>query len=400
MSITLMGKIFKLENVLTSSEKFVLLSLADHGNDDGLSIYPSISLTAQRTSLDERSVRRIQNTLADKGFLVITHNSNGNQTNNYKIDVTFIDQILSGQKPLPLAKARHTPDSMSSPPGLYALPPLTLCPPTPDTESSESLINHKRITMINHEEEEEESSPKLSSSASSEIDWEVDLPIPVSPLAAENHPVINLFILATGRIPGIEDYSLVIDTLRMLRKRFLSDQALVDYIEPFWISWQGRKAKSGHNYRLSSLVWLTEWAVNNDIPKSKNSDCPKSNDYSTYRNFETGDSTKQELPLEEDEESEELHPPTPGEKLIQQLVDIHRNKFGPNSILEGMLDDCQVRIDNDNQVSFYTADQYSADLLRERLGKTIKRDLVGILNKPSISVTFICDDKLALGAPQ
>jgi hypothetical protein len=484
MSITLMGKIFKLENVLTSSEKFVLLSLADHGNDDGLSIYPSISLTSKRTSLDERSVRRIQNNLSTKGFLLKTPGGGGRLTNNYQVNVPFIDQILSGQAPLSLTicppcpdvesslplticqgsekDKKTTPDSMPSLPGLYALPPLTVCPPTPDVESSESLINHKRIVMINHEEEEEESAPKLSSSASSEIDWEIDLPIPGSPLGAENHPIIKLFILATGRIPGIKDYPLVIDTLRMLRKRFQSDQTLVDYLEPFWISWQGRKAKSGHNYRLSSLVWLTEWAVNNDIPGSKRSDPPRrsieaddefvddlqpqstedalycrlrdkiSNDFKNPENIylqmsfcsddleiienQVAIHIRDEGKLEilnshfkyiEDSIKEisknnsfslKVIPPSPEKKLLEDILLLLENEKASNSIIDPV-SECEVEI-SENEIMLFTVDQYSADLLNSRLKSTLQRYLMGAYARPMNIVIQPIVNKLALGVNQ
>ncbi|MBN1535164.1 MAG: helix-turn-helix domain-containing protein [Anaerolineales bacterium] len=439
-----MTKIFKLDNVLTSPEKFVLLSLADHGNDDGMSIYPSISLTASRTSLSERSVRRIQNTLEAKGFLTKSSTGGGHLTNTYQIDVAFIDQILTGQKPLPLTESPpsldnnspstskkgcnfdakstpdresplteshgsdkyfdDTPDRESSLPGLSVPPPLTESPPCPDTESAESLVNHKRIININHEEEEEVISENPPSS-SPEIDWGSKLPAPGSPLEADQHPVIQLFKTITGRIPGIKDYSLAIDTLRLLRRRFGCDQELVKYLVPFWDDWQKRKARSGYSYRRSSLVWLTEWAVNNDIP-GKGSPHPKPKNYK-FPGFLEASPAESDEPEEPEEPKEPKPPPTFEEEILQKVLNYRSDQWSFNPCgnhlqLEKRLKGCRLEIDDDHsRVIFHAEDEYSAKLLESRLDKTLERDLTGIFfghfgKICPVSVTFVCDEQ-ALG---
>lgn len=56
---------------LPSSEKFVLLALADNANDDG-TCWPSVATICSKTSLAERTVRKVIHTLQQLGQLVIS----------------------------------------------------------------------------------------------------------------------------------------------------------------------------------------------------------------------------------------------------------------------------------------------------------------------------------------
>ena len=85
MSIKIMASVFAMRGI-TSSKKLVLLSLADHANDDGHSVYPSIDRTAQRTGLTSRGVRKIVKELVNDGFLIPVVKSHGYHTNEYRID--------------------------------------------------------------------------------------------------------------------------------------------------------------------------------------------------------------------------------------------------------------------------------------------------------------------------
>jgi hypothetical protein len=86
MSIKIIASVFAMQGI-TSSKKLVLLSLADHANDEGLSVYPSIDRTAQRTGLTSRGVRKIVKELVNDGFLIPVVKSHGYHTNEYRIDV-------------------------------------------------------------------------------------------------------------------------------------------------------------------------------------------------------------------------------------------------------------------------------------------------------------------------
>ena len=58
MSIKIIASVFAMRGI-TASKKLVLVSLADHADDEGNSVYPSIDWTAQRTGLTSRGVRKI-----------------------------------------------------------------------------------------------------------------------------------------------------------------------------------------------------------------------------------------------------------------------------------------------------------------------------------------------------
>ena len=67
MSIKAMSWVFE-QTELAGNEKLVLLSLADHCNDDGIA-YPSVERMALKSSISKRSAQRILNKLDDDGWL-------------------------------------------------------------------------------------------------------------------------------------------------------------------------------------------------------------------------------------------------------------------------------------------------------------------------------------------
>lgn len=69
MSIKLMSATFDNKD-LNSTEKLVMLALADHANDEGESIYPSQQRLSDKTGLSRRTVNKIIGVLVEKGYLV------------------------------------------------------------------------------------------------------------------------------------------------------------------------------------------------------------------------------------------------------------------------------------------------------------------------------------------
>jgi hypothetical protein len=58
-----------------------------------------------------------------------------------------------------------------------------------------------------------------------------------------------------------------------LRDRFANDTALEGYLRPFWIAWDSRRRPDGKPYSKTKPAWLTEWAINGQIPPpSRSSD--------------------------------------------------------------------------------------------------------------------------------
>lgn len=136
------------------------------------------------------------------------------------------------------------------------------------TKKAQSVINDNGDVMPDNvivikaeEEEEKEEEKEEEEEVESRGDW-----IPKHPKEAMKHPDIQVYQAVSERIPGIGQYDLVIQTVQLLRQKIPEEAALVAYLSPFWLAWSGRKTKNGRPYDASSLVWLTEWAVNDHIP--------------------------------------------------------------------------------------------------------------------------------------
>ena len=67
MSAKLMGEVWSLD--LPQHEKLVALALADHGEDDGSQIFPSVARLAWKTGYTERRVQQILRSLEEKGLI-------------------------------------------------------------------------------------------------------------------------------------------------------------------------------------------------------------------------------------------------------------------------------------------------------------------------------------------
>lgn len=110
------------------------------------------------------------------------------------------------------------------------------------------------------EEEEEDTNPKP------DIDFS-EFPLPETPRQAQDHPGIQMFTEITGRTPGSNQYQVVIETLQLIRERARApDRIIIQDLKRYWLAWIGRKSKNGKAYRKDNLTWLTEWAVNGEIP--------------------------------------------------------------------------------------------------------------------------------------
>lgn len=72
MSIRVMSAVFG-STTLAPTERLILLSLADHADDNGR-CYPSTSRLRQRTGLSERAVQSNLKKLAAQGYVTIVQN--------------------------------------------------------------------------------------------------------------------------------------------------------------------------------------------------------------------------------------------------------------------------------------------------------------------------------------
>lgn len=83
MSVKIMSQVWEDES-LTGTEKLILLSLADHANDEGV-CYPSIARLVRRTGFSERAIQGAIKRLCDGGRLEINPNAGPKGCNVFRI---------------------------------------------------------------------------------------------------------------------------------------------------------------------------------------------------------------------------------------------------------------------------------------------------------------------------
>jgi hypothetical protein len=139
--------------------------------------------------------------------------------------------------------------------------------PPPPREPFNSRVTHDQLlSNSSTEERRDRGDSEVEVDANGDGDFS-EIPIPETPKEAAEHPDIRVFMDACGRIPGVKQYRVVIDTVRYLRTKYPRDSDLAGYLQRFWIAWSGRVGLTGKKYDPSSLVWLTEWATNGEIPE-------------------------------------------------------------------------------------------------------------------------------------
>ncbi len=97
MSIKIMSKVWELD--LKSTDKFVLIALADHANDDG-ECYPSYTTIMAKTGLSEQGLRNVINRLIKLEFLSreTRFRDNKSTTSNlYKIHAYTTPHNIGGE---------------------------------------------------------------------------------------------------------------------------------------------------------------------------------------------------------------------------------------------------------------------------------------------------------------
>ena len=125
MSVRVMSQVWDRTD-LNSSERLVMLSLADHADDDGV-CYPSISRLCGRTSLGERTVQDVIKRLRDRGFLTVEYNAGRRGVNVFTITP---DPANAAPPQMPHPRiSRATPRSSRT--------------PTPATAAPEPSFNHQ-----------------------------------------------------------------------------------------------------------------------------------------------------------------------------------------------------------------------------------------------------------------
>ena len=97
MSVKIMTLVWEASG-LTSTQKLVLLSLADHANDDGI-CYPSVGKLTRKTALSERSIQNCFKSLSDAGWIRIGFNEGPRGCNIFTISKPPQEMPPAGDAP-------------------------------------------------------------------------------------------------------------------------------------------------------------------------------------------------------------------------------------------------------------------------------------------------------------
>ena len=77
MSVRVMSQVWDID--LPTSEKMVLLVIADHADDEGTNSWPSVATIARKASISPRQAQRLIKSLADSGLLSVEDQAGGHR---------------------------------------------------------------------------------------------------------------------------------------------------------------------------------------------------------------------------------------------------------------------------------------------------------------------------------
>lgn len=114
MSGLVMGLVWELplNGDFGRAEKYILLAYADHADQNGGNIFPSVDLVSEKTGYAERAVQMSTRTLEKLGYLVAC-GFGPNGTNRFRIPVARAD---GGAKIAPLPMSINAPEEIAPPP--------------------------------------------------------------------------------------------------------------------------------------------------------------------------------------------------------------------------------------------------------------------------------------------
>lgn len=134
MSVKQMGMVWDLD--LEHAKKYVLLAYADHADDQGYNVYPSLGRIAHKTGYSRDQIRRISRQLVEDDLMVLVASADPTTRRPAEYRLT-----LENGKELESFQTRGTggttPPGGPSPPGANDPPPLGApVPPEPSVEPS------------------------------------------------------------------------------------------------------------------------------------------------------------------------------------------------------------------------------------------------------------------------
>ena len=210
MSIKVMTMVFDAQ--LKSNQKLVMLALADHANDMGGRVFPSIERVAHKVCLSKRQVQRIMNDLRKEGLIHMTHKASRHRPREYRIDLVKLKAIMVE----------------------YEVP-----------------VRGDNMTPLNGQVGVTPTSPKPSvvKLTDNKVNLRTNVPHPDS-----QHPSILVYRSVTNRYPKKELYTTII--------KAIGDKT-EDDLRPYHQEWLER------GYNPMSIKWLTEWVAQGSMPTMK-----------------------------------------------------------------------------------------------------------------------------------
>lgn len=85
-----MSKVWQLQ--LPHREKHILLALADHADDQGRNVFPSIGYTAWKSDYSERTVQKVMRRFREEKTLIVTKKAGRRTSTVYRIDLSQIPE--------------------------------------------------------------------------------------------------------------------------------------------------------------------------------------------------------------------------------------------------------------------------------------------------------------------
>lgn len=238
---------------LSSAEKVVFIWLFSNRNASVSGIYQfSMFICGRETGLSQKIVTKALNKLIEDGKIVVEndwvwvknlrkYNYNKSQNTDRRIQID-LEQLPDGE-----LKNRYLEyhKGIDSP---YQVP-------------TKSVQEHRTKNIKNIEQLKEVEEGKFENNYSATT----------TPLDNFNNtgrtPYIRIFSAVTGMvgIPGNKPEAFAaLDTLMDVHK---SEEKVIEFLKPYWEAWRNLKTENGKPYSKTNLVWLTEKAIAEEIPR-------------------------------------------------------------------------------------------------------------------------------------
>lgn len=136
----------------SANRKAVAVALADHADDKGANVYPSVARLAFKTELSERTVQRALRELEQIGIIVmdVAGGEKGlpKSTNEWHFDLTLLRNIADGNCEIVEAETGDTESPMGSRPVSLTTRWVSGATPTGVSVTPEPSINHQEPSRV------------------------------------------------------------------------------------------------------------------------------------------------------------------------------------------------------------------------------------------------------------